>query len=500
MKVTIQMPPGYSSEDLKEESRKVLGTDQFYILKRSLDARRKNHIHYLITISDMPYASLPHPDSVNSSERPAVIGGGPCGLFAALWLSLSGLRPILIERGAPAQERQGYIQGLMVHRFLNRENNIAFGIGGAGAFSDGKLNTGTNSPYHRYILETMVSCGAPEEILYEAKPHIGSDKLPGMLSGIVDQIVSHGGEVRCHAKFEKFIIEDNKIVGVIYEHENKKTVLDTRQVILAVGHSARDTFSYLYHEAHIPMMQKNFAVGLRIEHLQEDINFVQYGKVKGLPTADYKLAVHGKADVYSFCMCPGGTVVPAMHEWRTVCTNGMSVYQRDGKNANAAIVTPVTQKDFRSDSPLAGMEFQRQIEESAYKIAGHNYNAPVCSVGSFLRKNNASMIDPTYRPGVTECDLWNLYPTRITEALQFGIDAMNQKMRGFSVDHAVLTGPETRTSSPIRIPRDENGRSDLIGLFPAGEGSGWAGGILSAAADGIRQAENVISYIKELSL
>lgn len=500
MKVTIKMPPGYSMEELKEESRKALGTDQFYILKRSLDARRKSHIHYLVTVSDIPYESIAAPKYVESSERPVVIGGGPCGLFAALWLSLSGLRPILIERGAPAQERQGYIHELMVHRFLNPENNISFGIGGAGAFSDGKLNTGTNSPYHRYILETMVSCGAPEEILYEAKPHIGSDKLPGMLSAIVDRIISLGGEVRCHSKFKEFIFKNNKIVGVVYENKKQKMTIDTHQVILAVGHSARDTFSYLYHEANIPMMQKNFAVGLRIEHLQEIINFAQYGNIKGLPSADYKLVVHGPADVYSFCMCPGGTVVPAMHEWRTVCTNGMSVYQRDGKNANAAIVTPVTQKDFESDSPLAGMEFQRRIEETAYKMAGHNYNAPTCSVGSFLKKNNASMIEPTYRPGVTECDLWNLYPERITKALQFGICAMEQKIHGFSNDHAALTGPETRTSSPIRIPRDENGRSELIGLFPAGEGSGWAGGILSAAADGIRQAENVISFIKELSL
>ena len=500
MKITVQLPIGYTMDALAEEAQKHLQTEKFYILKRSLDARRKNNIHYQVTISDEPHPVISPPQMLQTDMRPVIIGGGPCGLFSALWLSLAGLRPILIERGAHVLERQRYAQELMVHRALNPESNIAFGIGGAGAFSDGKLNTGTNSPYHHYILETMVSCGAPADILYEAKPHIGSDNLPKMLTGLCDKIEALGGEIRCNTKMEKLMVQHGEIIGVEVSSNHQTEEIFTRQVILAIGHSARDTFSYLFHGAKVPMEQKNFAVGFRIEHLQEDINLAQYGNMKGLPSADYKLVVHTEADVYSFCMCPGGTVVPAMHESRTVCTNGMSVYQRNGKNSNAAIVTPVSAYDFESKEPLAGMEFQRKIEETAYQMGGHNYNAPLASVGSFLGKEKTSCIEPTYRPGVTEAPLHLLYPYRITKALQSGILAMDQKLKGFAKSSAVLTGPETRTSSPVRILRDENGRSTVKGLFPAGEGSGWAGGILSAAADGIRQAEHVITYIKEMSL
>ena len=433
--------------------------------------------------------------------RPLVVGSGPAGLFAALYLAQSGLRPLLIERGRPVEERQADVDRFFAGGPLNPESNVQFGEGGAGTFSDGKLNTGVGDPRCRRVLETFVECGAPAEILYEKKPHVGTDLLAGVVKNLRSRIQSLGGEVRFSCKLCDLEIVDGRLRRAVLETAAGRETIDCETLILAVGHSARDTLEALYSRG-VPMGQKAFAVGARIEHPQSLIDRAQYGAAAGHPAlgaADYKLAVHleNGRGVYTFCMCPGGQVVAAASEPGRVVTNGMSYYARDGANANSALLVGVNPADFGSAHPLAGLAFQRKIEERAYALSG-GYQAPAQRVGDFLEgRPSVSLegtVSPTYLPGVVPAAMEDFLPAFVTEAMRAGIRLLDGKLRGFALPDALLTGPETRSSSPVRLERGEDCMSPVKGLYPCGEGAGYAGGIVSAAVDGLRCAAASIAY------
>ena len=493
----------------------------FSIFKRSYDARKKHALlmvyavdvevrneaallkkfrndRHLALAPDMDYRFVGHAPE-NLRERPLVVGFGPCGIFAALVLAQMGFKPIVLERGKAVRERTQDTWGLWRKHVLNPESNVQFGEGGAGTFSDGKLYSQIKDPRFlgRKVLTEFVKAGAPEEILYVSKPHIGTFRLVGMVEAMRHEIESLGGEIRFQQRVSDVLIEDGpdgkRIRGVTLASGE---TLHGNHVILALGHSARDTFEML-HARGVYMEAKPFSVGFRIEHPQQLIDKARLGPNAGNPllgAADYKLVHHAKNGraVYSFCMCPGGTVVAAASEPGCVVTNGMSQYSRNERNANAGIVVGITPADFPS-GPLAGIELQRELEARAFELGGGNYDAPGQLVGDFLEgkpSTRLGSVEPSYKPGVHLTDLATALPDYAIEAIREALPAFDRQIKGFAMKDAVLTGVETRTSSPLRITRDDDLQSiNVKGLYPAGEGAGYAGGILSAGVDGIQVAE-----------
>ncbi|MBR5922721.1 MAG: hypothetical protein IKZ59_02895 [Clostridia bacterium] len=426
-------------------------------------------------------------------NRPVVVGFGPAGMFASLTLARAGLCPLVIERGPDVDTRTADVGEFFSGGALKENSNIQFGEGGAGTFSDGKLNTGIKDFRVRTVLETFAEFGADGEILYDAKPHIGTDVLRDVVKNIRKEIISLGGEVRFNTCLEEILTFGGNVVGIIASGEEIKT----ENLFLCIGHSARDTFTALNNGGFL-MCRKPFAVGVRIEHLQSDIDRALYGNAAGnknLGAADYKLAVHlpSGRGVYTFCMCPGGVVVNASSERAGVVCNGMSYKARDGVNANSAVLVGVASEDIEGDGVLAGIEFQRKIEQSAYRACGGKM--PVCNVGYFLGKteNGIGKVKPTVKPGYGLYDVGKLFPGFITDSLKSGIELMNRKLSGFADNEAIISAPETRSSSPVRIIRNDEMQSiSANGLYPCGEGAGYAGGIVSAAVDGIKAAEMII--------
>ena len=485
--------------------------EEWHIYKKSIDARKKEDIffNYVIDIKlkdtkkENKFTQVKEEKWLqievkrNSKYNPVIVGMGPAGLFAGLLLVDSGIKPIILERGKCVEERIKDIEDFAQNRNFSPLSNIQFGEGGAGTFSDGKLNTGNSANmYSKKVLEEFVRFGAPEEILYTAKPHIGTDNLRKIVKNIREYIILKGGKVLFNTKVTDLEIEKGKIKAVICPN----TRIETDAVILAIGHSARDTFKKLY-ELGVEIQPKNFAVGARIEHLQEDINKVQYGENTRLelPVADYKLVYHAKngRTCYTFCMCPGGQVMASNSEANSIVTNGMSNFARDGKNANSALLVNVIVEDFYKNSPLDGMYFQENLEKKAFELGGSNYNAPAQRVEDFLNGNKTEMfgrIKPTYMPGVTGANLNEILPNFVSETMKEAIIELDKKLHGFADKDAVLTGVETRSSSPVQIVRDkENLNSvNVKGLYPCGEGAGYAGGIMTAAIDGLKCAIQVI--------
>ena len=484
---------------------------EWHIIKKSIDARKKDNVHYNYSIdlklkNEDKYKKL---DKVKETSIPSikvnnlnnkevvVVGSGPSGLFSALTLIQNGIKPIVIEQGSPVEKREKQVEVFRKTGKLDTLSNVQFGEGGAGTFSDGKLTTGIHSPFCKKVLEEFVNFGAPEEILYLAKPHIGTDKLIKVIKNMREYIISKGGNFLFNTKVIDFNINDNKISSVVCKDTNSTYEINASHVILAIGHSSRDTFQKLY-EKGINMEKKNFSVGVRIEHLQEDINKAQYGDSKlHLPPADYKLSCHlpNGRSCYTFCMCPGGVVIASSSEENTIVTNGMSNFLRDGKNANSAVLVNVTPDDFESNSPLAGIYFQKDLEEKAFNLGGKNYFAPVQRVEDFLNDRKSEFIGkvkPTYLPGVTLSNLQEILPSFVTDTLKQSIPYFDTKLKGFADPDSILTGVETRSSSPVKIPRDENLVSNILGIYPCGEGAGYAGGIMSAAVDGIKCAIAVL--------
>ena len=494
------------------------------VAKKSVDARDKGDVHFVMALdvilrgdeqkilSRLPrgvQATLAKPEPKARSfsgarfeRRPLVVGLGPAGLFAAYTLALSDAKPIVIERGQDVARRAAAVESFWAGGAFNPRSNVQFGEGGAGAFSDGKLTTGISDPRCAQALRVLYECGAPEEILYLAKPHIGTDKLPGVVKTLREKIVALGGEARFETRLIGLEIEDGRVAAALLETaDGTRETLPTDSVVLAIGHSARDTFEML-HSLGVTMIRKPFSIGARIEHSQKMIDRSQYGPAAAHPAlgaADYKLSVrlpNGRS-AYTFCMCPGGSVVAAASEVGGVVTNGMSVFARDGENANSALLVGVEPEDFGGDDPLAGVRFQRRWEQAAFVLGGGDYRAPAQRVGDFLKgvkSAGCGDVRPTYRPGVTYTDLSACLPGFVTETMRLALQRMDRQLSGFAAPGALLTGVETRSSSPLRIQRGEDCQSvSLTGLYPCGEGAGYAGGILSAAVDGMRVAEALLS-------
>jgi uncharacterized FAD-dependent dehydrogenase len=494
----------------------------FTVFKRSYDARKKNtaiSFVYIIDLTARNEAAIlqrlagdrnvrPAPDTsyhpvgqapANLSERPVVIGFGPCGLFAALLLAQMGFKPIVLERGRDVRRRTKDTWALWRKKTLTPESNVQFGEGGAGLFSDGKLYSQIKDPkfYGRKVMHEFVRAGAPEEIMYVNKPHIGTFRLTGVVAAMRAEIIALGGDVRFESRVTDLLLEDGEIEGVVLENG---TTIRSRHVVMALGHSSRDTFRML-HQRGVFIEPKPFALGFRIEHPQSLIDKARLGKYAGHPdlgAADYKLVHHARngRSVYSFCMCPGGTVVAATSEPQRVVTNGMSQYSRNERNANAGIVVGINPEQDFPGGPLAGMELQERLESHAYELGGHDYCAPGQLVGDFVRgvpSTEWGEVEPSYKPGVRLGDLATALPPYAIEAIREALPIFGRQIRGFDREDAVLTGIESRTSSPIRITRDpETLQSrNIRGLYPAGEGAGYAGGILSAGVDGIKVAEAV---------
>ena len=508
----------------KRAAKKLrLGEDdisELKLIKKSLDARRKDDIHYICTLAlsvscdeaklvsrikspDVElYRSVEYliPAALPAAPRPLVVGFGPAGMFAALVLAKAGARPLVIERGQDAQTRLAAVEAFRQGGVLDEECNVQFGEGGAGTFSDGKLNTGIKDSRMGWMLEQFAAHGAPESILYDAKPHIGTDILVDVVQSIRREIISLGGEVRFGTKLKHIIMEDGRIRGAELSYMGESFTVACESLILALGHSARDTFEALLKQG-VPMEPKPFSMGVRIEHSQGDIDDAQYGRSRGeLPPADYALNVHlpDGESAYTFCMCPGGEVFAAASEAGGVVTNGMSYSKRDGINANSALLVTLRTEDFPDKGVLSGMYWQREIERAAYDYGGGNYCAPAQLVGDFLsgqKSAGAASVTPSYRPDVIWGDIHDVLPPRITKVLEQALPQLGKKLRGFDAADAVLTAPETRSSSPVRILRDASLQSAITGLYPCGEGAGYAGGISSAAIDGMRCAEAVLKTI-----
>ena len=440
-------------------------------------------------------------------KRPVVVGCGPAGMFAALILAQAGARPVLLERGLDVDSRKKKVVKFWKSGILDTCTNMQFGEGGAGAFSDGKLKTGKIDARKMMVLKALVEAGAPPEIIYLAKPHIGTDRLRETVKGMRNKIISLGGEVHFGTTVRDILRKGEQVSGVGFLEKGDYNTFSTDNVVLAIGHSARDTFENLFNGG-IHLEQRPIAIGVRVEHPQELIDRIQYGNFAGHPAlgaADYRMVVHlqNGRGVYTFCMCPGGTVVAATSEENCLVTNGMSEFKRDGRNANSALLVTIGKKDYGSDHPLAGVDFQRRIENAAFASGGGNYKAPVARIEDFLNKRTTRAFGdvlPTYLPGTGFADLDSCLPDYVTESLRQAIREMGEWMPGFLFPDALLTGAETRSSSPVKITRGETLEAiGINGLYPCGEGAGYAGGIISAAVDGVLCAERILGNInKEL--
>lgn len=526
----IRLRPGHSEQELEDKVRKLLRLKnsepiEYRIFKQSIDARKKPDIYYSYTvdvkskqeavilkregqkkpksvkienIKEIIYQVPRHGDKV-LSNRPVIIGAGPAGLFCTWLLVREGYQPLLLERGAPVDERIKDVQAFWDTGKLKQESNVQFGEGGAGTFSDGKLNTLVKDSYgrNRLVLETFVRFGAPERILYEQKPHIGTDILARVIAAMREEIQHMGGEIRFHSRLTGLDCTETpagKRLCQITVNDMEQIPVDV--LVLAIGHSARDTFQMLY-DTGLPMYAKAFAVGVRIEHPQQMIQEAQYGNVwaEKLPAASYKLAenLENGRGVYTFCMCPGGYVVNASSEKGRLAVNGMSYHDRAGSNANSAVIVTVSPKDFGKEHPLAGVEFQRRLEELAYREG--QGRIPVQCFGDFCRNQRTTLfgdIVPHMKGAYRTANVRAVFPEELAASLQTGILAMGRKLPGFSREDAVLSGVESRTSSPVRMTRGEAFESEVEGIYPCGEGAGYAGGIMSAAMDGMKVAEAII--------
>ena len=502
---------------LRIKPSSILG---FKILRKSIDSRQRE-VKYVYSLSvdvlDKEKSSIaqnkyvPYKEENNTIDellkgynkkafkyRPIVVGTGPCGLFAALTLAKAGVNPIVIERGDSVQKRMQQVNRFNSEAILNPESNIQFGEGGAGTFSDGKLNTGTSSPLIKTILNEFYAYGANEDILYDAKPHIGTDILVNVVQSMRKKIIELGGDVYFNTKLVDINQSAGDLTSIVVEKDGIKETINTNACILAIGHSARDTFEMLSKK--VLMNKKPFSIGVRVEHLQKDISFSQYKEsYKLLPPAPYKLACHldNNRSCYSFCMCPGGYVVAAASEENSIVTNGMSYSKRDGVNANSALLVNVEPSDFENDDVLAGVEFQRKYERLAYSIS-NSYKAPCQRYGDLKIgkiSTDFKSVKPTYPIGVVGADLRACLPNFVVDTLINAMPIFDKKIKGFGSEDALFTGVETRSSSPVRILRDDNFSSSIKGLIPAGEGAGYAGGIVSAGVDGINAALHVLNYV-----
>jgi uncharacterized FAD-dependent dehydrogenase len=532
----VKLPLDHSEEELKQALLKRLAISasdliRFSIFKRSYDARKRVAILLIYSLdaevkqeatvlkrlsSDRHIMLTPNieyqyvasaPDGL--TDRPVVIGTGPCGLFAGLLLAQMGFKPIILERGKAVRERTKDTWGLWRKGELNPESNVQYGEGGAGTFSDGKLYSQIKDPKHlgHKVLQEFVKAGAPDEIMYVSKPHIGTFRLVSMVESVRANIIELGGEVRFSSKVEQLILKNGQVEGVELANGEK---IPSKHVVLAIGHSARDTFYKLFEQG-VYMEAKPFSLGFRVEHPQTMIDSARFGASAGNPilgAADYKLVHHASngRSVYSFCMCPGGTVVAAASEPGRVVTNGMSQYSRNERNANAAIVVGITPEIDFPGHPLAGIELQRKWESKAFEVGGSTYQAPAQKLGDFLAGKPSTefgVVVPSYTPGVHLTDLSDCLPEYAITAIREAMPAFDKQIKGFGMADALFTGVETRTSSPVRIKRDNDSLQSINtkGLFPAGEGAGYAGGILSAGVDGIKIAEAVaLSILHELKV
>ncbi len=523
----ISAPIGCSHVEVKRLAAEAVGISaefvkSFEIARESIDSRQRNNIKMIYSVNleidgdeesilmRFPQNKVQKTEKYNyvmpqnnrrSQLRPVIVGFGPAGMFAGLILAEAGLKPIVLERGNDVDTRTRDVYGFWQTKRLNTSSNVQFGEGGAGTFSDGKLTTGIKDSRCRFVLESLCRFGAPQQILYSSHPHIGTDKLVDVVKNIRKEIIRLGGEIHFGCCMTDIYKANGHVHGLQYSDENGKLFdIETDCLILCIGHSARDTVKMLYDHG-INMEQKAFSVGVRIEHLQETINKGLFGNQWNNPllgAANYKFANHSlhERGAYTFCMCPGGTVVCASSEENMVVVNGMSEYARDGSNANSAILVGVEPQHFASSHPLAGIEFQRGIERAAFDRGGSDYTAPSQTVGDFLKdrpSKKLGSIVPTCPTGVTPTDIRKVLPKEITDSIALAINAFDKKLPGFAVADAVLTAPESRSSSPVRIVRDDFRQASIKGIFPCGEGAGYAGGIVSAAVDGIKCAEAVLS-------
>ncbi len=520
----IKLPLTADENDLRRAAGKALHLDEnrihsLRITKKAVDSRKKDNIFFVYNVevavdsdeqavlkrcgADVDIVkplAFTEPELKRTSElRPVIVGFGPAGMFAGLVLARAGLKPLILERGARIEERQNDVQNFWVNRRLNPDSNVQYGEGGAGTFSDGKLTTGIKDPLCRIVIDELASHGAPEEIRWSAKPHIGTDRLAQVVRNIREEIISLGGEIRFNCKMTDIIIANGYIHGIKLNADGHDEDFQTDTVLLCTGHSARDTVAALY-ERGVKMMQKPFSVGARIEHPREFIDKAQYGKFAGHPAlgaADYKLACHPEhgRGAYTFCMCPGGTVVNAASEEGGIVVNGMSEYGRDAENSNSALLVGIEPENFGSDHPLAGIELQRKIERAAFTAGGGDYTAPAQLVGDFLADRPSTKlgaVKPSCPTGVVMGDIRKILPKKVTDTYAQALLKMDKMLCGFAMPEAVFTAPETRSSSPVRILRDEIYQSNIRGLYPCGEGAGYAGGIVSAAVDGMRCAYAVM--------
>ncbi len=526
IKISNLKLPLDSEVSIEEVACAKLGADindisDFTILKKSLDARKKGNIHYVYTVAlgikneilkknikDVSEYENTHYvfeyTNLSSSRRPVVIGTGPAGLFCALMLARAGLKPLAFERGGSVDERALSVEALRGKGLLNPNSNVQFGEGGAGTFSDGKLTCGVNDKRTSFVLRQFVKAGAPEEILYLAKPHIGTDYLRTVVKNIREEIKSLGGEIFFDSCFTDYRVDSEgvKQVEITDVKTGGKKTYPCNILVLALGHSSRDTYELL-HRKGLNMTKKPFSVGVRIEHKREYINLLMYkdkNVAESLPAADYKLSCHpGGRGVYTFCMCPGGEVVCSSSEEGGVVTNGMSYFARDMANSNSALLVSVYPEDIPGENPLSGIEFQRKMERNAFNLGGRNYFAPCQRVGDFINKVPTKVsgdVSPSYKPGVKYSNLWDILPEFVANSLREALFELDKKVKGFLLEDAVLTGVETRSSAPLRIVRDDSMQSSEAGIYPIGEGAGYAGGIMSAAIDGIKCAEKICEMLK----